>query len=633
MNGLNSKVSRPIASALAVAITLVAVAIALRVPQTFGWALYPQQLVAMILALVLPLAYLSRRAFSSQSGKVVPWYDVFFAALSLASVGYIAIYYQGIVNAVFLSPLQAYLPGGLAIILLLEVVRRVAGWPLASLIGICLVYAVLGEFLPGRIQAPDHDWRIVASYMAIDSNGILGTPLMIAATVVIAFILFGHVLNRSGGSTFLMDAAFHLVGRFRGGAMKISILASGLFGSISGSAVANVMATGVVTIPIMRRARCSPHKAAAIEAAASTGGQLMPPVMGASAFLMAEYLGVSYFDVILAALVPALLYYIALFIQVDLDAAKTGQGSMTSSDQQTGRKVFGGMHFLLAFAVLFHALFVLSWSPERAALASTLSVASTALLFGYSSARPTFLQLLGALISTGHAVVEIVLISAAAGIVIGVLNLTGLGFTMSVLLVEIGANNLALLLVLCAGLSILLGMGLPTLGVYVLLAALVAPALVKAGIEPMAAHLFVLYFGMLSMITPPVALAVLAAKSIADSSTYRTAAVAMKLGWVAYIIPFLFVLSPSLLLSGEIGPMILTIGGVAMGVWLISIAIAGYFLTITRPPERLCFVLMGSFTLIPADVMTGSIFINVVGILGGLTLLSHHIYRHRLRQQ
>lgn len=633
MIGLAKKASKPIASVLAVAITLVAVAVALRVPQALGWALYPQQLVAMILALVLPLAYLTRRAFAFQSGEAVPWYDVVFAVLSLATVSYIAIYYQSIVNAVFLSPLQTYLPGSLAIVLLLEAVRRVAGWPLASLIGICFLYALLGELLPGRIQAPDHDWRIVAGYMAIDSNGILGTPLMIAATVVIAFILFGHVLNRSGGSAFFMDAAFHLVGGFRGGAMKISILASGLFGSVSGSAVANVMATGIVTIPIMKRARCSAHKAAAIEAAASTGGQLMPPVMGAAAFLMAEYLGVPYSDVVLAALVPALLYYTALFIQVDLDAAKSGQGSMAPSDRQSGGKVFGGMHFLLAFAVLLYALFVMNWSPERAALASTLSVATTALLFGYSSARPTIIQLLGALISTGHAVVEIVLISAAAGIVIGVLNLTGLGFTMSVILVEIGANNLALLLVLCAGLSILLGMGLPTLGVYVLLAALVAPALVKAGIEPMAAHLFVLYFGMLSMITPPVALAVLAAKSIADSSTYRTAATAMKLGWVAYIIPFLFVLSPSLLLSGDLGPMVLTIGGVAMGVWLMSIAIAGYFLSTILPPERLCFALMGAFTLIPANAFTESLYINVVGILGGLALICHHIYRHRLRQQ
>lgn len=620
---------RIVANALASGITLVAIATAVQLPRTLGLQLYPQQTIAIMLSLALSLAFLTRPASRDSNAEFVPWYDVGLAIISFFALLFVAVRYQIIINKIFLSPVEAYLPGGLIIVLLVEGVRRIAGWPLAVFVSFFCLFSLSGEWLPEPFQTQNIDWRILSGYMAFDSNGILGIPLMIAATMVTAFVLFGHVLNRSGGSSFFMDAAYHLVGRYRGGAMKSSVLASGLFGSVSGSAVANVMATGVVTIPIMKKANFPAYKAAAVEAAASTGGQLMPPVMGAAAFLMAEYLQLPYAEVVIAALVPALLYYAALFIQVDLEAAKAGYGSVKSVERPAKRKVLGGLHFLLGFGMLLFCLFTLHWAPEQAALAATLSLASTALLFGYDSDKPGISHLLTSLISTGHAVVEILLISAAAGIVIGVLNLTGLGFTLSVFLVQLGGSSLPLLLGFCAAICILLGMGLPTLGVYVLLATLVAPALVKAGIEPLAAHLFVIYFGMMSMITPPIALAVFAAKAIADAPTYKTGLAAMKFGWVAYLVPFLFVLSPALILKGEFSEIIVAVSSTAFGVWLVSIGLSGHLLSDISKLVRFCFIVLGGLSLLPASLLANSEWLKIGAFLGGLVLMGYHVQKFR----
>ncbi|MEX2372990.1 MAG: TRAP transporter fused permease subunit, partial [Dehalococcoidia bacterium] len=385
---------------------------------------------------------------------------------------------------------------------------------LVIIIGVFLLYALFGDVIPGRLQGRTQNWQLLAGYMALDSNGMLGLPISVAATIVIGFILFGTLLGITGGSRFFTDAAMIGMGRFRGGSMKIAVLASGLFGSISGSAVANVVGTGVVTIPMIKRDGYPGHKAAAIEAVASTGGQIMPPVMGASAFLMAEFLAVPYSSIVIAALVPAILYYVALFIQADLEAAKLGIRAVPKSEIPAGRTVAPGVHFALAFAVLIYLLFWKNYQPERAALISAVVLVATSLLIGYRGERPTIRRLVGSMSRCGHGVVEIILISAASGLVIGVLNVTGLSFNLTYLLVQIGGGSAIVLLVLSAIVCIILGMGLPTLGVYVLLAALVAPALIQVGIDPIGAHLYVLYFGMMSMITPPIALAAFAAASI-----------------------------------------------------------------------------------------------------------------------
>jgi TRAP transporter 4TM/12TM fusion protein len=383
----------------------------------------------------------------------------------------------------------------------------------------------------------------------------------------------------------------------------MAVVGSALFGSISGSAVANVVGTGIVTIPLMKRSGFPPWIAGAVEAVASTGGQLMPPVMGAAAFLMAEFLEVSYGEVLIAAIVPSLLYYGALFVQVDLYAAKRGIATPPGTVLPAVLGVLrSGWHFILPFAVFLGALFFLNIQPGKAALwaAAVLTVAS--LIFGYRGTRPTVRGLVTAAIWTGTASVEILMITAGAGLVIGVLNLTGLAFSLSLSLLAASGNDLAILLVMTAAVSIVLGMGMPTVGVYILLATLIAPALIKAGVLPMAAHMFVLYFGMMSMVTPPVAIAAFAAAGIAHSDPWRTGWSAARLGWSAYIVPFLFVLSPTLLLIGDTASVVWAVVTAMAGVALTSIGVAGYLLTPLSPVLRILFVIVGIGLMVPPDV-------------------------------
>ena len=492
-----------------------------------------------------------------------------------------------------------------------------------------LIYGLVGHLIPGRLQGRSQSWQVLSGYLAVDSNGVLGLPISVAATVVITFILFGVLLSVTGGAAFFTDAAMIAMGRFRGGAMKIAVLASGLFGAISGSAVANVVGTGVVTIPMIKRDGYPAHKAAAIEAVASTGGQLMPPVMGAAAFLMAEFLSIPYSTVVLAALVPAILYYLALFIQADLEAARMNIRPVPKDQIPPTRPVLGGLHFALSFAALIYALFFLGWQPAKAALLGAVVIIATALIFGYRGVRPRLGPLARVLAATGHGVTEILLISAASGIVIGILNVTGLSFNMTYLLVQIGGGSLIVLLLLSAVVCIVLGMGLPTLGVYVLLAALVAPALVQLGVEPIAAHLYVLYFGMMSMITPPIAMAAFAAAAIAKADAMKTGFAAVKFGWIAYVIPFLFVYSPTLILKGEPLEVGIAIATACLGVWLISAALAGYFSTRLSAPMRGLFGLAGGLALIPAGAFPGAVITDLVGCGLGLGLMANEIWRRR----
>ncbi|WP_114965098.1 TRAP transporter permease [Alkalilacustris brevis] len=620
-SGLSPAVWRPIANILATCITLVAVGWALGVPRMLGISYYPQQILAVILGLSMAVAFVSMPLRRSALRDRLPWYDAVAAIACLGAVGYIVLYYPQMVNLIFMGPMNIWLPGVIMTLLLLEALRRATGWALVIIISVFLLYALFGNLVPGRMQGRAQSFEVLAGYMALDSNGILGIPMAVAGTVVVAFILFGQLLNVSGGSNFFTDAALLVMGRFRGGAMKIAVLASALFGSVSGSAVANVVGTGVVTIPLIKRDGYPSHKAGAIEAVASTGGQLMPPVMGAAAFLMAEFLGVPYTNIVLAALAPSLLYYVALFIQADLEAAKLGISSVPKSRIPPRSEVLTGLHFLFAFVVLMYALFSLNWQPERAAMAAAASVIVTSLVLGYRKARPGLDTIIGAVPKTGFSVVEILLISGASGIVIGVLNVTGLSFNLTYALVQIGAGSMIALLALSALVCIVLGMGLPTLGVYVLLAALVAPALIQTGIEPIAAHLYVLYFGMMSMITPPIAMAAFAAASIARAAPMATGFAAMRFGWSAYVIPVLFVFSPSLLMIGAPLQIGLALFTAVIGVWLVSAALAGFMAERMTPFVRVLFGSFGMLALLPAGMFDGAWISDLVGVAGGLALI------------
>jgi TRAP transporter 4TM/12TM fusion protein len=437
-------------------------------------------------------------------------------------------------------------------------------------------------------------------------------------------------LLRSGGSEVFNDIALGLMGRYRGGSAKIAITASSLFGSISGLAASNILATGVVTIPLMKRAGYPGHVAAAIEAVASTGGQIMPPVMGAVAFLMADILGITYGTVVLAAAIPAVLYYVALFILADLEAAKLG---ITRVDANLIPRLGGvarqGWPFLVPFAVLIYGLFELNLQPETAALYGGLAVIVVGFVFGYRGTRMTIRGLLDSVVATGTGVVDVLMIVAAAGFILGVLNLSGLGFVLTAALVSLGEGNLIALLLMAAVICIVLGMGMPTIGVYILLAVLIAPSLVEVGIDPLAAHMFIFYFGMMSLITPPVAIAAFFAANLADAPPMRTGFSAMRFGWTAYIVPFLFVYSPSLLFRGDPFDLVLALVTAIGGVWLVSAGFTGHF---TRPmgwPMRSAFVVAGILLMMPRNAVEWGLMSDIIGAASGALLVAWEVSRTR----
>jgi TRAP transporter 4TM/12TM fusion protein len=599
--------------------------------QILDLALYTEQFAAAMLGLGLALAYLHLPARRHTPRRQVPWHDWMLAAVSAGAAFYLAARYPHLVDIILLRPLDAVIVGVLLIVLVLEALRRGTGLTLPIIVAVFIVYALVADMVPGRLQGRATGWQQLAAYLTIDLNGMLGLPIKIGTTIVVTFILFGGLLSVTGGSRFFTELALVTMGRFRGGSAKIAVLASALFGSISGSAVANVVATGVVTIPMIKKSGYAPHQAGAIEAVASTGGQLMPPVMGAAAFIMAEFLQISYGSVVLAALVPALLYYIALFIQADLEAARLGIARVSEVEIPSWREVLPGVHFVVPFAVLIVGLFAYNVQPEEAVLWAAVTLIALSFVFGYRGERPRLAPLLDAFRSTGINVIEIILITAAAGFVIGVLSISGLGFNLTLALVQIGGGNVIVLLLLSAVVSILLGMGLPTVGVYVLLAALVAPAMVEVGIHPIAAHLYVMYFGMMSMITPPVAVAAFAAASIARADPMRTGWEACRFGWSAYVVPFLFVLSPTLLLIGPADAVALAIVTAVLGIWLVSIAMIGYFMRPMGALLRAAFGVSGLLALIPAGAFPGAVWTDIVGAAFGAVLIAREVWLTRLR--
>lgn len=629
---LHRVIARWVEGTLATAITLGAVAWSVGIYQILDLSIYAEQFAAVMLAASLALAYLHLPARRGEPCARVPWRDWAAAIASLLAAGYLAVRYPNLVDIIVLRPPDAVAVGALLIVLLLEALRRATGPALPVIVVLFIAYGLLAGEIPGQLQGRSTDWQKLAAYLTIDTNGMLGVPIKIGTTIVTAFILFGNLLTTTGASTWFTELALVLMGRFRGGSAKIAVVASALFGSISGSAVANVVATGVVTIPMIKRSGYQPHQAAAIEAVASTGGQLMPPVMGASAFLMAEFLQIPYSEVVLAALVPALLYYLAVFIQTDLDAARAGIQRVDRAEIPPARAILLGLHFVLPFVVLIVSLFTYNEQPETAALWSALALIALALAFGYKGKRPGWRELLDTLRTTGLGVLEIILITAAAGLVIGVLGISGLGFNLTMALVTIGGGNLYLLLVLAAIVCIILGMGLPTVGVYVLLAALVAPALVKLGVLPIAAHLYVMYFGMMSMITPPVAMAAYAAAGLARADFMRTGLESVRLGWSAFVVPFLFVLSPNLILRGEAGDIALAILTAVLGIWLVSIGLVGYFLRRIALPLRLLYVASGLLALIPANAFPGAALTDVIGAAVGGALILAEFWIARARR-
>ena len=587
-----------VANGALIMIPAVGIFFLLNVPQMLGWLFFNEQYMGLFLALSLLATFILVPARASAGRDHVPWYDQVAAVAGLVVGLYIFIEYPKLVDTLGEITQARVILGSITILLLAEGCRRLVGWPLVIIAATFVFYAFFAYLFPGDFYGRGWSVSRLATYLYLDANGIFGLPLQVGSSIVLVFILFGEVLNAIGGAAFLSDFALAVMGRFRGGQAKIAIVSSSLFGNISGSAVANVVVDGAFTIPMMKKAGYPAPQAAAIEAVASTGGQIMPPVMGAAAFLIAEYLGIPYSQVALAALVPAILYYVTLFIQVDLLAARKGMIGLPRAElPQLGRVMRRCSGFVVPLAVLIVWMFFLNRRAEESGLLATLS----ALIIGVFTpgVRIGLRGIFKILTSMGRSMLEIAAITGLAGVVIGVLQLTGLGFTLTFTLLNIGQSNAVLLLILTAIVSMILGMGMPTTAVYVLLAVLVAPGLAKLGILPIAAHLFIFYFGMLSMVTPPVCMASYAAATIGRTDPVKTGWEAMRLCSIAYIVPFLFVFSPSLLLIGHWYEVTLSIVTAILGAIFLGVGIVGYLFRPVGAIKRMLFVMAAVGLLIP----------------------------------
>jgi len=614
-----------ICTGLASLITIIALAWAMDLYQSFGIYLYPAQLVIGVLGLAVALAYIHLPARRHVLKSLTPWYDWLAALIGLVTAGWMSARYPLLVDLTIDAPPEVVILGLLQIILTLEALRRATGTALPLIVVAFISYAVAGHLIPGPFAAQQTSWDVAAGFLAFDANALPGGPLLIVCNIVISFVFFGNLLRVTGGAEFFSELAQSVMGRYRGGPAKVAVAGSALFGSISGSAVANVAATGVVTIPMIRKSGYSAQSAAAIEAVSSTGGQLLPPVMGAAAFLMADFLRITYAEVVIAALIPGILYYVSLFIRVDLLAGRDGYAGLDPNETGRLRDLASGWFFALPFIALVIALFGFNFYPQTAAIVASVVLVAGAAVFSYKGSRPDLSMIAEAIRATGFVVYELVLICASAGIVIGVLANSGLGFTFTNSLFLLGSGSPILLLLLAAAVCIVLGMGLPTLGVYVLLATLVAPGLVEIGIAPIAAHLFVLYYGMMSMITPPVAVAAFTAAGMAGADPMQTAVNSVRTGWLAYVIPFAFVFSPGLTMNGDPGFITITVLTFVVGIFLVSIAMTGYFMRPIGPVVRVVACLAGLLLWIPVNAFASAGFVVAGAAVLGILLLAFEI--------
>ena len=524
---------------------------------------------------VIGLVYV--RLFGLDSVGGLSWSRIKFFGLGVigsAVLGYQFFFYEDVVSR-FGSITNYEMPiAVLAIILLLDATRRTIGWSMVGLAIFFLIYAFYGRYFPGLLAHRGYDMVRILEQVYLGADGIYGTPLGVSSTFVIIIVVLGALLEKTGASGVLMDIAVSMTRNSRGGPAKAAVVGSSLMGMISGTAVANVLTTGTISIPLMRRGGYRPAVAGAVEAVASTGGQLMPPIMGAAAFLMADIMEVPYLDITKAALLPALLFYIAVFASVHLEAVKTGLKPLESIDiPDVAQSLRNSGHVLLSIPVFIGTL-ISGYSVMYSSLAGIVCLLALSLLRYSSRLNPR--QLIAAAVSAAEAILPVALATATAGIIIGVVTLTGMGLKFSSFIVSISGTNLLVALVLTMASSLVLGMGLPTAAAYILVATLTAPALVSMGVDLMAAHMFVFYSAMLSSITPPVALAAFAAAAICREPPMRVAMISVKFGFVAFLLPYFFVLEPRLLGMGDIGETVGVFAMAVVGVLSLACVLQGY---------------------------------------------------------
>ncbi len=533
--------------------------------------------------------------------------DASLIVATLISCGYLVLVHQELVRRAGAATALDLVAGAMAVVATVELARRAAGWGLVAVVLLAISYVFLGPYLPGLLAHRGYGLQRLIEHLYLTTEGIWGVPLGVSADFIYLFVLFGAVLDTAGGGRLLTSLSAKVAGSTRGGPAKTAAVASALMGSISGSAVANVVTTGSLTIPVMKRAGFKPYYAGAIEAAASTGGQLMPPIMGAGAFVLATWTNIPYVRVALAAAIPALLYYVALFMAIHFRAHKMKLGGAPHDEPGT----LGRLHLLLPIGVIV-VLLVMGRSPMRAAFWGVIT--AMAVTLGRKTTRLDLRQLRDTLVGAAGGTVQVAAACAAAGIVVGVVSLTGIGLRMSEFIITLSGGHLPIALVLTAIGSIILGMGIPPAAAYIVLAALGAPALVELGVPLLAAHLFIFYFGCLSNVTPPVALAGYAAAGIAGSPPMRTAFTALTLASAGFIVPFMFVYGSPLLLQGSVPVIVLAVLTGAVGVTALAAATVGYGHHPLAAWERLLLA-VAAVALIRPGVLTDAVGFGIVALV------------------
>ncbi|NYT77771.1 TRAP transporter fused permease subunit [Alcaligenaceae bacterium] len=562
-------------------ITVTTLAIVLSINQILnlhltGRAILQNSYLYALCALLTSAVFLILPMNAKAAREHVPWYDAAAFVVLLTVLMYFSFHGQQIVEEgwEFAPPNQVVWISTVGWILILEALRRAGGTAVFVVVALFSVYPIFAGVMPGPIAGFPQDFSTTSAYHFASSESVIGIPTQAFGNLVIGFVMFGATLQFTGAAPFFNNLSFALFGRVRGGPAKVAIFASGLMGSVSGSVVSNILTTGVVTIPAMKSTGFKPRFAGAVEACASTGGVLMPPIMGATAFVMASFLGIPYVTIAVAAAVPSLLYYFCLFIQIDGYAARHKLRGLPKAELPSVKKtLIEGWHYIFVFAVLVWMLVVL----QREAMAPFYATVVLLVINQISKRYRLTLKSLATLITgVGSALVELSALLAGVGFIVGALSVTGLAGTLATDLVFLAGDNVYVLLVMGAMTSFIFGMGMTITAVYIFLAIVLAPSLINSGFNPLAVHLFVMYWGMVSYITPPVAIGSFVAAGIAGARPMQVALSSVFLGISMYLVPFLFVLNPALIFEGSAWTVTWAITTAFIGIFFIGYAIEGY---------------------------------------------------------
>lgn len=575
-----SSVWRAIVIAVTVIVTLLAVNQLFNAGFLVGHTWLDNEYQYALFGLLVPVVFLIFPATSKSAMDRVPWYDILFAVVTFGLLVFFFMNAEAIVDNGWEMGAPDYIVmlGLVLWLLVLEGTRRAGGTALFAIVVIISLYPLYADVMPGPISGLGSSLADTTAYHVLSAESMLGIPMQALANLVIGFLIFGVALTQTGGGKFFIDLAFAALGHVRGGPAKVAIFSSGLMGSMSGSVISNVITTGVMTIPAMRKTGFRGSYAAGVEACASTGGVLMPPIMGSTAFIMAVFLNIPYITIAVAAVIPSVLYYLALFIQIDAYAARNNMPGLPREQlPKLGETFRKGWHFIAVFVLLIVMLVYLKQEVLAPFYATALLIIINQI---FSPNRWGMKEFWEFVLATGKLLAEIAAILVGVGLIVGALSITGMAGTLVNDLIFMAGGNILVLLLMGAITSFIMGIGMTVTAAYIFLAIVLAPALVQGGLDPMSVHLFILYWGMVSFITPPVALGAFAAASIAGANPMRTGFEAMRLGSIIYFVPFFFVLDPALIFRGELSQTALLFVSAVAGVILVASSLQGYLIWI-----------------------------------------------------